>query len=346
MRMLTFFTVSLVAAVAWAEDFKYVDRGVSQFTPIEREIAYEVVASSQPPLADEYLAMITADWCGYCISWKNTQMRKVQDAGVTVTEVDIKNYKGGDVSSLPTFILFDRKTKKELKRWKGVVSAKTIVMSTSVAGNQQPPAAEIEKPVAKSAPAAKSGPQRYVYRKEWGTIDLETYGGCSSSKCGMCREIRKLQSEYRRQKASAALPDAQQPTPDETITQSLDLMRLTANDTLADVGCGDGRVLIEAARSHGCKGVGIEIDAELAELARQQVAEAGMADRIEIITGDALDFNPSDYSVTAIFAHLYQPLLEKLSPKFQQVSVVASPFHQVPGLEGMVQHGDVWIYRR
>lgn len=56
---------------------------------------------------------------------------------------------------------------------------------------------------------------------------------------------------------------------------------------IVDLGCGDGRVLIEAAQLLGCHGVGYELDPGLADIARGEVKRAGVSDLVEIVTGDA-----------------------------------------------------------
>ena len=139
---------------------------------------------------------------------------------------------------------------------------------------------------------------------------------------------------------SQATPDHQQGTPHDTIERILDTMRLTNLDVLADLGCGDGRVLIAAAR-RGVRGIGVEIDPAMADRARLNVAAAGVSDRVTIETGDARDFDVSRCS--ACVAYLYPELLAELAPKMRSVRVAASPFHEVAGF---TQVGDVWIHRR
>lgn len=178
-----------------------------------------------------------------------------------------------------------------------------------------------------------------VVNTQWGTIDLETYQ--RNCNCSMCQGIRALQQQYR----GTSLPAAQQPTPDEVIDQTLELLRLTDQDVLADIGCGDGRVLISAARQYGCRGVGVEIDPAMAETARRRVAEAGMSDRITIVTGDAAGFGPAEHGVTAGFAYLYPETLASLKGVLTQIPRVGTPYHSIAGLP-QTRHGDVFIFRR
>lgn len=191
---------------------------------------------------------------------------------------------------------------------------------------------------------------------QWGKIDLETYN--RNCNCSMCRGIRALQQQYRAagqyrtMSYEPDLPPEQQPTPQDIVEEMVSLMQLTKDDVLADLGCGhDARILIHAVKATGCRGVGIEIDPVAAESARRSVSDAGLSGLISINTeqdgnscSDALEFVPERHGVTAITAYLYPELLNKLAPKMQSVRVSASPYHQA--FPGMVQHGDVWIWRK
>lgn len=91
-------------------------------------------------------------------------------------------------------------------------------------------------------------------------------------------------------------------TPTGMAAAVLALAEPTADDLVVDIGCGDARVLIEAARHYGCRGRGIERDPSLVADARRNVAAAGLADRIEIVEGDAANADVGD--ATVVFAFL------------------------------------------
>lgn len=200
-----------------------------------------------------------------------------------------------------------------------------------------------------------------VVDTQWGRIDLETYS--RNCNCSMCQGIRALQRQYRagqyqtmsyEPEYKEELPPGQQPTPDAVVTEMISLMQLRPDDVLADLGCGhDARILIEAVRQTGCRGIGVEIDPVAAEASRRSVADAGLSGSIKILQGDALEFDlerhfsaevQDGWQVTAVTAYLYEDLLRQLAPKLQQARVSASPFHQA--FAGQVRHGDVWIWRR
>ena len=182
-----------------------------------------------------------------------------------------------------------------------------------------------------------------VVETKWGTIDLETYK--RNCDCPMCQGIRALQQQYRQTSFTRPVSAAQEPTPDDVLRQVIDLLNLSPSDKLADFGCGDGRILIAAVDRYGCTAIGVEIDPVKADEARSNVQAAGLSDQITIITDDAARFWPSEHGVTAAVAYLYPDLLEKLRPNFQQVRMLVTPFHQVPGLD-MERCGDVLVRDR
>ena len=76
---------------------------------------------------------------------------------------------------------------------------------------------------------------------------------------------------------------------------------LTSSDHLVDVGCGDARFLIEAARLTGCRATGVEMDPACAHLARDAVHKAGMSKRVTIVEGKAEPQHIADGTVIFTF---------------------------------------------
>ena len=196
---------------------------------------------------------------------------------------------------------------------------------------------------------------RYLNIEPYGTIDLATYSRTdrrgNPCQCGMCQAIYPHQRAYREQQARlkashvAGLDIGQQATPMELVASGVKEMGLSAEDFFGDIGCGDGRWLIEAVQASGCQAVGVEYDHDLCEVARERVRSAGLSDKIEIIEGDARTF---DYSaLTAIAVHLYDDLLTELASQgaFDSARVVVAPYHEVPGLQ-MAQRGGVFVADR
>lgn len=143
------------------------------------------------------------------------------------------------------------------------------------------------------------------------------------------------------------LPADQQPAPKSGVDSGLKMLSPKSNEILADYGCGDARWLKEAAIKYGVeKAIGIEIDPAVAELARRHVEVAGLSDRIEIITGDAVTTN-----VKADIGVVYQfpDLLEKLKPQLMKLKRFVSYAHPMPGAVpgfSVRRNGDIYLYTK
>lgn len=203
-----------------------------------------------------------------------------------------------------------------------------------------------------------------IVKTPWGVQDLETYErrhiGCN---CPMCQGIRGIIAGYRSQQQIVPVQElrldpsvqkkiptdeviqfGQENTPWPVIEKMVQLMDLKSGDCLADLGCGDGRVLIAAVTMTGCRGIGVEIDKTKCEQAIRNIETAGLSAKITVIHGDILEFNPQDQKVTAITAYLYPELLAKIPEKIRMSRVATFPYHSVPGME-LEKHGDVWVFR-
>lgn len=90
------------------------------------------------------------------------------------------------------------------------------------------------------------------------------------------------------------------PTPDAVIERMLHLVGCSNADTVIDLGCGDGRVLVAAGR-RGARGVGYELDPQLAGQARENVERAGLGDRVQVVQGDAFGADVRQGTVLALY---------------------------------------------
>ena len=117
------------------------------------------------------------------------------------------------------------------------------------------------------------------------------------------------------------------PTNNALVDKMLDLANVTASDFLVDLGSGDGRTVIAAAK-RGAKALGIEYNPELVALSRRNVAKEGIADRAAIIEGDVFETDFSKATVITLF--LLQDLNLRLRPKILDmnpgVRVVSNTF--------------------
>lgn len=118
------------------------------------------------------------------------------------------------------------------------------------------------------------------------------------------------------------------PTPKVVVKEMLKMVNLTEKDVLYDLGCGDARILIEAARRHNCLAIGIEKDPHVAELARKNILDARVHDRAFVITGDAKWFNLD--KATVVTMYLFPELMRELEPKIKNATRIVSYSHKIP----------------
>lgn len=100
------------------------------------------------------------------------------------------------------------------------------------------------------------------------------------------------------------------------IREALKLAKVTKNDIVYDLGCGDGRVLLVAAKEFGAQGVGIEIDPLRYLIANFLVWINRVSDRVQIVRGNFFDEDLS--KATVIFVYLVPKTLNRLLPKFKK----------------------------
>lgn len=103
------------------------------------------------------------------------------------------------------------------------------------------------------------------------------------------------------------------PTNNELVNRMLEMAKVTKDDLLFDLGAGDGKIAIAAARNHGARAVGIEFNPEMAALAKRNAERAGVADRVTIINGDI--FKEDFTKATVISMYLLPELNLRLRPQ-------------------------------
>ena len=104
------------------------------------------------------------------------------------------------------------------------------------------------------------------------------------------------------------------PTSPALVEKMLDLAKVTADDYVIDLGSGDGRMVIAAAR-RGARALGVEFNPDMVKLSRQLAIEAGVADRVTFVEGDMFEADISKATVLALF--LLPENLRRLEPKFR-----------------------------
>lgn len=105
------------------------------------------------------------------------------------------------------------------------------------------------------------------------------------------------------------------PTPDDAIAGMIGLAALTPADVVYDLGCGDGRLLLAALQQCPCRGVGIDIDPQQLQAARQRAAAAGVGHRL---TWHHANLFESDLEeATVVFIYLLPHLNKRLLPRLR-----------------------------
>jgi len=91
------------------------------------------------------------------------------------------------------------------------------------------------------------------------------------------------------------------PTDDSLVVQMLDLAEVTRADLVYDLGAGDGKIVITAAKRFGAKAVGIEYNPQMVQLAQCLGDVAGVADRVRIQQGDIFESDFKDATVVTLY---------------------------------------------
>jgi precorrin-6B methylase 2 len=107
------------------------------------------------------------------------------------------------------------------------------------------------------------------------------------------------------------------PTPQSLVELMLDLAKVTKDDFVMDLGSGDGRNIIAAAK-RGARGIGVEYNPDMVALSNRLAREAGVADKASFVQGDMYETDISKASVMAIF--LLPTNMEKLLPAFKSLA--------------------------
>ena len=103
-------------------------------------------------------------------------------------------------------------------------------------------------------------------------------------------------------------------TPPDVVERMLRFAAVGPADVVVDLGSGDGRIVIDAARKFGARGIGIELDPSLVQKSRERVREANLAGRVSIVQGDVLQADISGASVVTVY--LLPSLIGRLQPRF------------------------------
>jgi len=116
------------------------------------------------------------------------------------------------------------------------------------------------------------------------------------------------------------------PTPQPVVEAMLELAQVKPTDVVYDLGCGDGRIVIAAAKKYGARGVGIDINPERIREAIENAKKEGVLDKVKFIQGNFFEADIRDatvvtlYLLTSVNLKLRPKLLRELKPGTRIVS--------------------------
>jgi hypothetical protein len=123
------------------------------------------------------------------------------------------------------------------------------------------------------------------------------------------------------------------PTPQDVVEKMLELAGVTKHDVVADLGCGDGRIVVTAAKVYGCKAVGYDLDEECVRLSQENVTKEGVEKLVRIQREDV--FAAHLCGVTVVTLYLGPAMNAKLVPKLEKLKPgarIVSHAFDMPGV--------------
>ena len=139
------------------------------------------------------------------------------------------------------------------------------------------------------------------------------------------------------------------PTDDSLVVQMLDLAEVTRADLVYDLGAGDGKIVITAAKRFGAKAVGIEYNPQMVQLAQCLGDVAGVADRVRIQQGDIFESDFKDATVVTLYLSpdlnlRLRPTLLDLAPGTRVVSHTYAMSEWKPDKEASTDAGRAYLW--
>lgn len=118
------------------------------------------------------------------------------------------------------------------------------------------------------------------------------------------------------------------PTKQIVVDAMLELAEVSESDVVYDLGCGDGRIVITAAKRYGARGKGVDFDPERIKESKENAIKAGVSDKVEFVVQDMFETDVSQATVVMLFLldslnlQLLPKLLEQMEPGSRIVSHV------------------------
>jgi precorrin-6B methylase 2 len=123
------------------------------------------------------------------------------------------------------------------------------------------------------------------------------------------------------------------PTPHDVVAKMLEVAGVAKDDVVYDLGCGDGRIVVAAAKKYGCRGKGFEIAAEQLKLSRENVKKNEVEHLVTIEDKDIFEVDLSPASVVTLY--LLPSLNVKLIPQLEKLKPGSRIVSHDFGMEGV-----------
>jgi SAM-dependent methyltransferase len=152
--------------------------------------------------------------------------------------------------------------------------------------------------------------------------------------CGSLMPLRSDGARKDEQKSKKGPDCVFVPTPHDIVEKMLEMANVQKDDVIYDLGCGDGRIVVQAARKRGCRGVGFEIVPELAQKARDSAKENDVARLVTIKEEDL--FQADMREATVLPMYLLPKMLLELKPKLAKLKPgtrIVSHDYRIEGVE-------------
>ncbi|MGH9660344.1 MAG: SAM-dependent methyltransferase [Bryobacteraceae bacterium] len=107
------------------------------------------------------------------------------------------------------------------------------------------------------------------------------------------------------------------PTRQVVVDGMLKLAGVTKNDTVYDLGCGDGRIVVTAAQKHGARGIGFDLDPERIKDSNENAKKNGVTDKVKFVQQDLFETDLSPASVVTLY--LLPSVNLELRPRLQKM---------------------------
>ncbi|MHC4521667.1 MAG: SAM-dependent methyltransferase, partial [Planctomycetota bacterium] len=159
---------------------------------------------------------------------------------------------------------------------------------------------------------AEFGDQKFDVRFT-GTLD----GGTLRGEVASARGSRSVEGVKRTRKPARKPDVVFVPTPEEAVEKMLELAQVKKDDLLYDLGCGDGRIVVTAAKTYGCRAVGYDISPKRVRESRENVEQNDVGDLVSIEQRDIFTLDLSDANVVTLY--LLPSLNVKLIPQLEKL---------------------------